>query len=126
MAYWLEALKLLLKILYRYILLILNNLALRNQQSKFNGEIRLDNNFETSNLPIAGDRHVNSAAADSFCLPITAPSADGGRIVDWAEAMEHQNITNDPAPFTKVERKRGRTSVSQRAPTAQSGNSAPA
>ncbi|UYV74105.1 hypothetical protein LAZ67_11002127 [Cordylochernes scorpioides] len=47
-------------------------------------------------------------------------SADG-----WAEAMEHQDTTNDPTFFTKVERKRRRTSASHRAPTAQSGTIAP-
>ncbi|UYV73066.1 hypothetical protein LAZ67_10001732 [Cordylochernes scorpioides] len=82
-------------------------------------------NTNYANLPISGDGHVNSAAADSSCLPTTASSADGSRILYWAEAMEHQDLNNEPAPFTKVERKRRRTSASQRAPTAQSGTAAP-
>ncbi|UYV64076.1 hypothetical protein LAZ67_2006510 [Cordylochernes scorpioides] len=28
--------------------------------------------------------------------------------MNWAEAMENQDTTNEPAPFTKVERKRRR------------------
>ncbi|UYV63065.1 hypothetical protein LAZ67_2003029, partial [Cordylochernes scorpioides] len=45
---------------------------------------------------------------------------------NWDEAMEHQDPNNEPAPFTKVERKGRRTSASQRVPTAQSGTTAPA
>ncbi|UYV84532.1 hypothetical protein LAZ67_X002484 [Cordylochernes scorpioides] len=39
--------------------------------------------------------------------------------------MEHQETTNEPAPFTKVERKRRKTSASQCAPTAQSASPPP-
>ncbi|UYV60544.1 K02A2.6-like, partial [Cordylochernes scorpioides] len=72
------------------------------------------------------EMNANSAAAASFCLPTTPPSADGSQIMNWAVAMENQDTTNELAPFTKVERKRRRTSALQRAPTAQSGTTAPA
>ncbi|UYV84582.1 hypothetical protein LAZ67_X002708 [Cordylochernes scorpioides] len=70
--------------------------------------------------------YANLAVAASLCLPTTASSADGGRGLNWAEAMERQDPNNEPTPFIRVERKRQRTSASQRAPTAQSGTVAPA
>ncbi|UYV81497.1 hypothetical protein LAZ67_20001364 [Cordylochernes scorpioides] len=91
-------------------------------------DIVIDNGTNTTYVksPNVKDGHANLAAAAGFCLSTTTPSADGGRILNWAEAKENQVTTNEPALFTKIERKRRRTSASQRAPTAQSGTAAPA